>query len=91
MWIIALTVLFSTLSATNTGVLLGCGGVVLGLSLLGLIPTVNPYLPTLLMDGNSLIYGLESVAFYTSALVITVITTVACFVISVPIFNKKQL
>lgn len=42
-------------------------------------------------DGNSLIYGIKEENAYTAAIIIAVIATVLCLIISIPIFNKKQL
>lgn len=91
LWTVALTVLFSTLSKSNTGVLTGTGGVVLVSYLIGLLPSCKEYLPTLLMDGNSLIYGVSDAHSYTASVVITSVLCLLCFIASVLIFNKKQL
>ena len=91
LWVISLTVLFSTLFQTNSGVLCGTGGVVLLSYLLGLLPKVSTYLPTLLTDGNSLIYGKTEAADYSSALNVTAVMSVLCFAASIPLFHKKQL
>lgn len=91
MLVIALTVLFSTVVKSNTGVLLGTGGVVLISCLLGFLPKFSKYLPTFLTDGNSLIYGLAEAKTYIPSLVITVVMSAFCFVAAVPFFNKKQL
>ncbi|MBQ8398929.1 MAG: ABC transporter permease subunit, partial [Clostridia bacterium] len=88
MMVVALMVLFSTVAMSNTGVLLGTGGVVLVSYLIGLLPKCNKYLPTFLTDGNSLIYGLVETKTYMPSLVIAVATGVICFAISIPIFNK---
>ena len=88
---VALMLLFSTVAMSNTGVLLGTGGVVLVSYLIGLLPKCNKYLPTFLTDGNSLIYGLAETKTYMPSLMIAVATGVICFAISIPIFNKKQL
>ena len=90
-WVMALIVLFSTFSKGTAGVLLGSGGVVFGMSLVSALPKIGKYFPTILSDGTSLVYGLVSAGSYTAAIVITVVVTIACFVVSVPIFNKKQL
>ncbi len=90
-WVIALTVLFSTLASANTGVLLGTGGVVLASVLVGMLPKVEKYLPTKLMDGISLIYGMLGVEAYLPALIITALTSVALFAVAIPVFRKKQL
>ena len=89
--VISFMVLFSTVSKANTGVLLGTGGVVFVSYMIGLLPKCSKYLPTYLANGNSLIYGMEEAKAYAPALVITLVVSVICFVISIPIFNKKQL
>ena len=89
--VVALMVLFSVVAKSNTGVLLGTGGVVLISYLIGLLPKCSKYLLTYLTDGNSLIYGLVEAKTYMTSLVITVVASVVCFAISIPIFNKKQL
>ena len=91
LWVIALTVLFSTLSSANTGVLVGAGGVVLVSSLAGMIPKITKYLPTMLTDGNSLIYGTKTPEDYTAALIVACVTAAASFAVSLTLFNKKQL
>ncbi len=91
MMVVALMVLFSTVTTTNTGVLLGTGGVVLASYLVGLLPKCRKYLPTLLADGNSLIYGIKEESAYTTAIIITVVAIVLCLIVSIPVFNKKQL
>lgn len=91
LWVIALTVLFSTLSSANTGVLVGTGGVVLASYLAGMIPKVTKYLPTMLTDGNSLIYGTKNPEDYTPALIVACVAAAASFAVSLTLFNKKQL
>jgi ABC-2 type transport system permease protein len=65
--------------------------VVLVSSLVGMIPRASKFLPTLLMDGNSLIYSQKSPEDYTAALLITTLTAVAALAIGLDRFNKKQL
>ena len=91
LWILALLVFFSTLSVSSAVVLVGTGGVVFASTLLSMIPKISKYLPTLLSDGNSLIYGAAEVSKYIPALVIAGAMTLVCFAVSIPIFNKKQL
>ena len=90
-WVTSMMILFSTLAGSGTGVLLGCGGVVLASYLLGMIPRVGKYLPTMLSDGTSLIYGVSEAKDYVAAIVITAVVSLACFAASIPVFNKKQL
>lgn len=91
LWVTILSVLFSTLSKSNVGVLAGTGAVVLASYLLGLFPKFKEYLPTTLSDGNSLIYGTVKSHTYIASLIITAVISVLCFVASFPVFNKKQL
>ena len=91
LWVISLMVLFSTLCSSNTGVLVGTGGVVLASYLGAMLPKVAEYLPTLLADGNSLIYGLKEPREYLSALIVTAVTGLFFLTFSFIIFNKKQL
>ena len=91
LWVVSLVVWFSTLLGTNTGVLVGTGGVVLASSLCSMIPRVAKVLPTFLTDGNSLIYGQKSPDEYMAALIITAVMTLVLLAFSLIIFNKKQL
>ena len=91
MFAISLIVLFSILSESSTGVLIGTGGVILLSYLVSLIPKINKYLPTFLTDGNSLIYGVSETEKYIPALIITLILSAVCFAVSIPIFNKRQM
>ena len=87
-FILALTMLFSTLFTSSSAVLGGVGTVALASYLLGLLPKASPYLPTHLTGGSALIYGAKDAKDYLSAIVITAITSLICFGISIPIFNK---
>jgi len=91
LWVMALVVLFSTISRNNSGVLLGTGVVVMVPYFLSLLPKVGKYSPTMLMDGNSLIYSVQEPKAYMTALIITIVTLVAAIVISVPVLNKKKI
>lgn len=91
LWAIALTILFSTLARSNTGVLAGTGGVVLTSYLIGLLPKMKEYSPSMLMDSNSLIYGTEDAQAYAAAIIVTILLSLVCFVASIPILNKKQI
>lgn len=91
LWVVMLTVLFSVLFPSNIGVLGGTAGAVLVAYLLSLLPKLKDCLPTFLMDGNSLIYGLAKPEDYGMALGITAGLSVLFFLVSIPLFNKKQL
>ena len=88
---VALTVLFSCLLRSYSGVLLGVGGVILSSYLLGLIPRLKGVVPTALAEGNSLIYGLEQASLYLPALIIALALSAVSISVAVVVFNKKQL
>lgn len=90
-WVICLIVLFSSLLQNNTGVALCIGGIVLLAYLLSIIPNVKAYSPTILMNTNSLLMGLEEIDTYIKAIVITVFLCIVCVAVSIPIINKRQL
>lgn len=90
LWVTALSVLFSAFARSNTGVLAGTGGIVLASYLIGLFPKVKEYVPTLLTDGNSLIYGVSEARTYSAAMIVTVILGVVCFAACIPVLNKRQ-
>lgn len=90
-WVICLIALFSTLLQNNTGVSLSVGGAVLLAYLLSMIPKVKSYLPTMLMDTNSLLAGAEGADAYIKAIIVTAVSCVICIAVSIPVMNKKQL
>ena len=90
-WVLCLMVLFSTLAKSNSAVLGGTGAVAMGAYLLELLPKVKPWMPTTLMDGNSLIYAAKEPEDYGKALAVAAVSGLVCLIASVPIFNKKAL
>ncbi len=86
-----LTTLFSTLVKAYSSVLLGVGGTVLASYLMGLFPKLTSYLPTLLMDSAPVLVGARTAEDCIWAILITLMASIACVVISIPIFNRKQL
>lgn len=91
LWTISLSVLFSTLATSNSTVLAGTGAVAVGAYLIGLLPKCKEYSPSLLMDGNSLIYGMEEPEAYVTAIVVTVVLLVICLGLSIPVLDKKRI
>ena len=88
---VALMVLFSAMAGSNTGVLAGTGSVVLGCYLLSFFSRLKKIMPTMLMDGTSLIYGIAEPKAYTVPLVIAAVAIPVCLAIGVSVFNRKQL
>ena len=88
---LALIVLFSTVFKNYIGVLLGTGGSILAIYLVSLLPKLTKYMPTSLMNSNGLMMGAEATDKYLWAAIITVLFSLTCIIVSIPIFNKKQL
>lgn len=91
LWVIGLMVLFSALANGNSIVMVGTGAIVAISYAASLLPKLGKYTPTLLMDGNSLIYGAKDAEDYTIVLIVSVVTGIACIIASVPILNKKKI
>lgn len=91
LWVVMLVVLFSVVFPSNIGVMGGTVGAVLTVYLTSILPKVREYLPTALIDGNSLIYSIAQPQDYAWSLGITAALTVVLFCASIPIFNRKQL
>ena len=90
-WTVILTVLFSVIAHSNSTVLLGTGGICLATYLLGLLPKLQKYVPTMLMNGTQLIYGTYAAEDFSKAILVTIVLCVVCFGVSIPLFNKKHL
>jgi len=86
-----LTVLFSTLLRHYGGVLLLTGGSVFIMYLLGLVPKLEAYMPTSLMNSAELLVGAATWGDFAESLAVTAVCCTVCWLISVPIFNRKQL
>lgn len=90
-WLISLIILMSALADNSAAVSIGVCGVFLLSYLLGIIPTVQDYLPTKLMGGSNLIYELAEPADFTGAIVVVAIWSVVDIILGIIIFNKKNL
>ena len=91
LWTIALLVLFSIIANANTGALVGTGAIVMLCYMVGLLPKLSKYMPTFLMDGNSLVYGIVEKEEYMIALGIVVITGLLSLVVSIYLMNRKRI
>ena len=90
-FVISVFTMFSVLTNTNSSSLVLTGISVFGMYLIGLLPKINRFLPTTLMDGNSLIYGLEEVNYYIFSLIISISLSIGMIIFSILCFNKKKL
>ncbi len=90
-WVIALMILFSVMSSSNSTVLLGTGGIFFAVYLLNLIPKLKEYMPTELMNGMNLLMKVTEPGDYIKSLIVTGITMAICFIMSILLFNKRRL
>lgn len=90
-WTVCLVVLFSTVSSNAAGVLLGTGCGVVGSYLIGFLPKIGEFMPTVLMNSSPLLIGEETADGYLKALVVTLSLCVGCLTIGIRLMNKKQI
>ena len=90
-WVVALMTLFSVMSSSNSNVLLGTGGIFFAVYLLSLIPKLKEYMPTELMNGMNLLMKATEPEDYIKALIVAGISMIVCFMMSIPLFNKRRL
>ena len=91
LWTIAAAVLFSSVSASPSGVLLGTGGAALAVFLLGQFPRAGRFLPAKLSDGTSLIFGVTEAGSCIPALLTATGMTLIFLLLSLVLFRRKQL
>ena len=89
--VVALMMLFSVLSKSYSGVLLGTGGSVLAIYFASLVPRAAKYMPTKLMNGMELLTGVSCTSDFTAAIVVTAAAAAACIALALPLLNKKQI
>ncbi len=90
-WTLSLLVLFSALTKSSAGVLLGTGGCVLAAYLLGLLPRLADHTPTALMSGMTLLVGAKNLSDYTVSIALTLILSVACTVLAVLQIRRREI
>ena len=88
---VALMILFSVVSSGYGTVLLGTGVCVLASYLLGLIPRLEKYTPTSLMNSALLLVGAQTEADYVWGIAVALAVSTACIAVSIPVFNKRQI
>lgn len=88
---VSLIIFFSVVAKSYSMVLLGTGGTIFISYLVSLLPKVSKYLPTSLMNSGSLIVGKGSFDDYLDAFIIAAVLSIVLIVVSIPIFNKKQI
>ncbi len=89
---IALLIFGGVLFRSISGALCSCGGVVIGLGLVSIVPSVQKYNPIILAgDTLNLLNGQKGLAEYVPALVICAAAVIALVMASIAVFSKKQL
>lgn len=90
-WTLCLLVLFSTLTKSTSGVLLGTGGVVLAAYLPGLIPRLADHTPTALMSGMSLLVGAKNPSDYAISIALTLILSITSVVLAILQMRRREI
>ena len=91
LWVVSLMVLFSTLSSSNTSVLLGTGGSVLAAYLIGLLPQLESYTPMKLTESISLLTGLQKPGDYVTSVALSVFMTVIFLGLAILLFKNRRI
>lgn len=90
-WVVALMILFSSVSKSGVQVLLGTGGIAFGIYLLAMFPKLDAFLPAKLMNGMSLLQKTGVPEDYYGSMGIAGISVLLCMVLAVLSFNRRQL
>ena len=90
-WLISLIILVSAFADNSPTVSLGVGGGFIVSYLLGMVPKLQDYLPTKLMDSLILIVGQAEPGEYIPAIIIVLCLSIANLVLGIIFFNKKNL
>ncbi|MEE1305606.1 MAG: ABC transporter permease subunit [Agathobacter sp.] len=90
-WLISLIMLASAFADNSATVSLGvCGGFIVSY-VLGIIPTIQDYMPTKLMDSLTLMVGEVKLDEFIPAIIIVLCLSFANVVLGIIFFNKKNL
>ena len=91
LWLITLIPLASTIFSSSSAVLLSLGGAYLTTYLLSLLPTLTELSPTRLTDSANLLTGTSKISDYGMAIIISILFMVFNIVVSIQLFNKKNI
>ncbi len=90
-WLISVIMFMSALSGSSATVSMGVCGVFVLVYILGIVPKLQNYLPTKLMECSKLAFGMREPKEFVSAIVVVALWSVANVVLGITIFNKKNL
>lgn len=82
--------LFSAMTTSFGGVLLGVGVLYFAMTLLRMIPKIASYLPTYLTSTSGLLAG-ENSGDYVTAIIITFVITIGAVIVGGMVFNKREI
>jgi ABC-2 type transport system permease protein len=91
LWLITVLTLASTLFRTTSATTLSAGAAFLATYLLGLIPKIKMYVPSHLMESAELLAVGSKTSNYSIAIIITSTLITINIILSVFIFNKKNI
>lgn len=90
-WIISLTVFFSTVFENTAGVLAGIGSTALAAYVLGIFPSVKEYTPAKLLNASILLTGATEPAAYGKAVILTVVLSAGAIVGGIALMNRRHI
>lgn len=88
--IMALMALFSAMTTSFGGVVLGVGVIYFAMTLLGMIPKISSYLPIYLTSTSELLTG-GNTGDYVTAIIITFVITIGAVIAGCMVFNKREI
>ena len=88
--IMALMALFSAMTTSFGGVVLGVGVIYFAMTLLGMIPKISSYLPIYLTSTSELLAG-GNTGDYVTAIIITFVITIGAVIAGCMVFNKREI
>ena len=88
--IMALMALFSAMTTSFGGVVLGVGVIYFAMTLLGMIPKISSYLPIYLTSTSELLTG-GNTGDYVTAIIITFVITIGAMIAGCMVFNKREI
>ena len=90
-WLLCLLVLFSAFLQNGTGVAACIGGSVLLVYLVSLLPKIKPYTPMALLNVSPLFIGEGAVEQYGKSLLVTLMFSVLCIVMSFLVIRRRDI
>lgn len=90
-WLLCLLVLFSACLQNGTGVAACIGGSVLLVYFISLVPKIKPYTPMALLDTAPLLTGAKAAGQYGNPLLVTLIFSALCIMVSFSVIQRRDI